>query len=69
MDNLCGCIACVDERIQNIPDITVYEMMMIQGPGIPGWRYACVWCGNKRCPKHQNHIFKCTGSNEPNQIK
>lgn len=28
----------------------------------------CPKCGNKRCPKAQWHGFKCTGSNEPNQL-
>lgn len=27
----------------------------------------CTVCGNKRCPKANNHINACTGSNEPNQ--
>lgn len=25
-------------------------------------------CGNKRCPASQWHGYKCTGSNEPNQV-
>lgn len=53
---LCGCQRCTDAR-----------------PGMPGldkkgWRYACKRCGNKRCPHHEWHGFKCTGSNEPDQI-
>jgi hypothetical protein len=28
----------------------------------------CHKCGNKRCPKAQNHAYKCSGSNEPNQV-
>lgn len=27
----------------------------------------CSICGNKRCPKANNHDFACTGSNEPGQ--
>lgn len=27
----------------------------------------CPICGNKRCPKAQNHCFKCTQSNESDQ--
>ena len=54
--NLCGCQGCVDLR-PGLP-----------GPGKPGWRYACEKCGNKRCPHHEWHQFKCTGSNEPDQI-
>lgn len=54
--DLCGCQGCVDLR-PGLP-----------GPGKPGWRYACEKCGNKRCPHHEWHGFKCTGSNEPDQI-
>lgn len=28
----------------------------------------CPTCGNKRCPKAQNHIYKCTGSNAVGQV-
>ena len=28
----------------------------------------CPKCGNKRCPKAENHTFKCTKSNEVGQI-
>ncbi len=28
----------------------------------------CPDCGNKRCPKANNHTFACTNSNEPNQV-
>lgn len=28
----------------------------------------CAMCGNKRCPKAQNHMFKCTNSNAVGQI-
>lgn len=27
----------------------------------------CPVCGNKRCPKANNHHFECSGSNEPGQ--
>jgi len=27
----------------------------------------CEKCGNKRCPRATNHIYHCTGSNEPGQ--
>lgn len=30
--------------------------------------YVCPVCGNKRCPKNEDHRFKCTGSNELNQV-
>ena len=28
----------------------------------------CPTCGNKRCPKAENHRYKCTASNEPDQV-
>lgn len=28
----------------------------------------CPTCGNKRCPKAENELFKCTGSNEAGQV-
>lgn len=53
---LCGCVRCAEFR-PGFP-----------GPSQPGWRYACEKCGNKRCPHHDWHGFKCTSSNEPDQI-
>lgn len=32
------------------------------------FRYACEICGNKRCPHHQSHLFKCTNCNEVGQV-
>jgi hypothetical protein len=29
----------------------------------------CSMCGNKRCPKAEDHRFKCTNSNHPNQLR
>lgn len=28
----------------------------------------CSVCGNKRCPRNENPLFKCTGSNESGQV-
>lgn len=28
----------------------------------------CSTCGNKRCPKAEDHRYKCTGSNDPDQV-
>ena len=53
---LCSCQRCTDARPE------------LPGPSKPGWRYACEKCGNKRCPHHDWHGFKCTGSNEPGQV-
>jgi hypothetical protein len=33
------------------------------------WMITCKTCGNKRCPKAENHEFKCFNSNELNQQK
>lgn len=35
----------------------------------PRYMVVCKICGNKRCPRAGNSSFKCTGSNEPNQVK
>jgi hypothetical protein len=31
------------------------------------WLVVCPECGNKRCPRADNHNFACTNSNEPGQ--
>lgn len=37
-------------------------------PGERWWgMYVCKTCGNKRCPKANNHELECTRSNEPGQ--
>ncbi len=33
-----------------------------------GIMYLCALCGNKRCPRLQWHGYKCTKSNEPDQV-
>lgn len=60
---LCGCMKCVDERQAEV----ACAEFVFPGPAVPGWRYACEKCGNKRCPHHSNHVLACTGSNEPGQ--
>lgn len=37
--------------------VTVFDMRFI----------VCPTCGNKRCPKANDHRHECTGSNEPGQ--
>ena len=35
----------------------------------PNFRFnVCSICGNKRCPHASDHKYKCTNSNEPNQL-
>jgi hypothetical protein len=63
--SLCGCIKCTEARRQ---DAAVIREMRARGSlMVPGWRYACETCGNKRCPHHSDHTLACTGSNEPGQ--
>lgn len=52
---LCGCIHCQHDRF--------VEFMQLPLPSTPGWRYACEFCGNKRCPHHSDHTLVCTNSN------
>lgn len=55
----CGCQRCTDARS---------KPGEIPGPTSPEWRYACEVCGNKRCPHHEWHGFRCTGSNATGQV-
>lgn len=54
--NNCSCRACLrDQRDENgIPKLLSTFVV-------------CTQCGNKRCPKAQNHLNICTKSNAPNQ--
>ena len=69
-----------DERIMAIEGV-IPTMPSGNSPEIPDcWCHACnpqgfgharfvvcPDCGNKRCPKANNHMNACTGSNEPGQ--
>lgn len=35
----------------------------------PNRMIVCPDCGNKRCPRAEYHGYKCTGSNEPEQMR
>lgn len=59
MEDVCRCEACREEK-----GVSPLEPQSFA----KYFRYACEICGNKRCPHHKNHKFKCTGSNEPHQI-
>jgi hypothetical protein len=54
----CGrCRRCLDGKLDDY------------GVPIVATRFiVCPDCGNKRCPKASNHIFACTGSNDPGQL-
>ena len=67
MSDLCGCIKCVDKRIEEIRKTCEPWYNLFQGPNIPGWRYYCEICGNKRCPHHTDHELECTNSNKVGQ--
>ena len=63
----CGCKTCVAAWAVKRREEGASMMDTLRGPQIPGWRYACEICGNKRCPHHTDHRLACTGSNEPGQ--
>ena len=48
----CWCLTCRPMRLED-----PYSMRMA----------LCPTCGNKRCPKANDHRNECTGSNEPGQ--
>lgn len=65
---LCGCEKCVDARIDAMIGWRRDPLLcVVRGPSLPGWRFACEICGNKRCPHHTDHTLDCTGSNGPGQ--
>lgn len=51
------CESCRSSELAKNPDLWSRVIMI-----------CCSVCGNKRCPKARNHCFKCTGSNEVNQV-
>lgn len=40
---------------------------LLQAGRLVWWMVVCEECGNKRCPKANDHRYECTGSNEPGQ--
>lgn len=50
----CPCWACAKPMEPGIMQFPIFRV--------------CPKCGNKRCPKCENHIYKCTGSNVPYQV-
>lgn len=53
----CDCLTCIRERGDTIGGLPRELCEMI----------VCTTCGNKRCPKANDHRNACTGSNEPGQ--
>jgi hypothetical protein len=68
----CTCIKCHKERTKEFLKSWFIdpsnELLAILHPNYPSYQYACHKCGNKRCPHHQDHKFKCTNSNKPDQM-
>ncbi len=52
----CWCHSCNRDVLVNGIPFSLSRMIL------------CPDCGNKRCPKANNHTFACTNSNEPNQV-
>lgn len=53
----CGCCRkCLEDVEEHGLPILLQEMVV------------CVKCGNKRCPKAEDHSMACTNSNEPGQV-
>lgn len=55
-DKLNCCQACRSEEVKKYPPFFIGLGMLL-----------CNECGNKRCPKAQDHRYLCNNSNEPNQ--
>src|SRR5215217_4959738 len=46
----------------------MYELTGNQLYKFQRFMIVCTNCGNKRCPHAWNHRYKCTGSNETDQV-
>lgn len=62
-EDRCKCRACIKE----------HDLRDSMFPDVPGSLslttfIVCPKCGNKRCPKVENHRYRCTWSNEPGQV-
>lgn len=53
----CECHRCIEEKGLGVGGLPLNMLKMI----------LCPVCGNKRCPKANDHRNECTGSNEPGQ--
>jgi hypothetical protein len=56
----CNCRQCRRDRNEMSSSGFPIEMAMM---------IVCDICGNKRCPHAENHKYKCTNSNELNQVE
>lgn len=59
--DLCNCYDCVAAYCKEFPveDAIDFRTMRM---------FVCEFCGNKRCPHSQWHGFKCSGSNDTDQV-
>lgn len=53
----CECHRCIEEKGLKVGPLPLSSVKMI----------LCPTCGNKRCPKANDHRNECSGSNEPGQ--
>jgi len=53
----CECHRCIEEKGLKVGPLPLSSVKMI----------LCPACGNKRCPKANDHRNECSGSNEPGQ--
>lgn len=53
----CGCYKCQDQLIDSTTML----------PASMNYFIVCPECGNKRCPRANDHTLVCTNSNEPGQ--
>ena len=53
----CECHRCIEEKGLRVGGVPLSSAKMI----------LCPTCGNKRCPKANDHRNECSGSNEPGQ--
>lgn len=44
------------------------EQCRVDAKALRTYMILCPDCGNKRCPKAENHRYKCTGSNNVGQV-
>ena len=70
---MCSCLRCGDIRreqramMSRFVDTDQSGPDWFLGPATFHWSYNCPKCGNKRCPHHTWHGFRCTNSNKPDQ--
>lgn len=59
----CHCLRCDAEAWETMPEKLGLDRLSPQARRM----YLCPECGNKRCPRSDDHRNACTNSNEPGQ--